>query len=81
MADWYGLTKEMRYLTQAEAVWRYLIDHGWDETCGGGIHWRELNSHTTSKHSCSTAPTAVLGCKLYLLTGEQEYLDWAIKML
>ena len=79
MADWYGLTKEMRYLTQAEAVWRYLIDHGWDETCGGGVHWRELNSHTTSKHSCSTAPTAVLGCKLYLLTGEQEYLDWAIK--
>lgn len=67
------------YLTQAKVVWRYLIDHGWDETCGGGVHWRELNEHTTSKHSCSTGPTAVMGCKMYLATQEQEYLDWAIK--
>ena len=63
MVDWYTETKEMRYLTQAKVVWRYLIDHGWDETCGGGVHWRELNEHTTSKHSCSTGPTAVMGCK------------------
>ena len=79
MVDWYTETKEMRYLTQAKVVWRYLIDHGWDETCGGGVHWRELNEHTTSKHSCSTGPTAVMGCKMYLATQEQEYLDWAIK--
>lgn len=79
MADWYAETKDMRFLTQAEAVWNYLINYGWDETCGGGIHWRELNSHTTSKHSCSTAPTAVLGCKMYQITGKQTYLDWAIK--
>ena len=63
MVDWYTETKEMRYLTQAKVVWRYLIDHGWDETCGGGVHWRELNEHTTSKHSCSTGPTAVMGCR------------------
>lgn len=79
MVDWYVNTKEMRYLTQANVVWRYLIDHGWDETCGGGIHWKELNTPTTSKHSCSTGPAAVLGCKLYLATQEREYLDWAIK--
>lgn len=79
MTDWYLETNEMKYLNQAKVVWRYLIDHGWDETCGGGIHWRELNVHTTSKHTCSTAPTAVLGCKLYQITKEQEYLDWAIK--
>lgn len=79
MVDWYMETKEMRYLTQAKVVWRYLIDHGWDETCGGGVHWKELNEHTTSKHSCSTGPTAVMGCKMYQATQEQEYLDWAIK--
>lgn len=79
MLDWYVETQNRRYLTQALAVWDYLIQHGWDETCGGGIHWQELNQHTTSKHSCSTAPTAVLGCKLYQVTGKKEYLDWAIK--
>ena len=62
-----------------ETYVRYLIDHGWDETCGGGVHWKELNEHTTSKHSCSTGPTAVMGCKMYQATQEQEYLDWAIK--
>lgn len=79
MIDWYTETKELRYLSQAKVVWRYLMDHGWDETCGGGIHWKELNDHSTSKHSCSTGPAAVLGCKMYLATQEQEYLDGAIK--
>lgn len=79
MIDWYIETNEVRYLTQAKVVWNYLKDHGWDETCGGGIHWKELNEPSTSKHSCSTGPAAVLGCKMYLATHEQEYLDWAIK--
>lgn len=79
MVDWYVQTKDLRFLNQAEAVWNYLITYGWDDTCGGGIHWRELNSHTTSKHSCSTGPAAVLGCKLYQVTGQQTYLDWAKK--
>ena len=79
MIDWYVETKEKRYLDQARVVWNYLMDHGWDETCGGGIKWKELNEPTTSKHTCSTAPAAVLGCKLYQATGDQAYLDGAIK--
>lgn len=79
MIDWYTETNETKYLDQAKVVWKYLTEHGWDETCGGGIHWKELNQPSITKHSCSTGPAAVLGCKIYLATHEQEYLDWAIK--
>ncbi|NDV63674.1 glycoside hydrolase family 76 protein [Bacteroides sp. 224] len=79
MLDWFTMTNELRYMTQAKAIWTYLMDYGWDETCAGGIHWKELNEPSKSKHTCSTAPAAVLGCKLYLATGQQEYLDGALK--
>lgn len=79
MALWYSITNDTRYLNQAKAVWSYLAQYGWDETCGGGVYWRELNEPTTSKNTCSTAPTGVLSCKLYLLTQEQKYLDKAIE--
>ena len=70
---------KMRYLNQAKAVWDYLSQYGWDNTCGGGVHWKELNEPSKSKHTCSTAPTGVLSCKLYQLTHEQKYLDKAIE--
>ena len=77
MAEWYIITRDKRYLTQAEAVWNYLAQYGWDETCGGGVHWRELNEPSRSKNTCSTAPTGVLSCILYQLTNKQIYLDKA----
>lgn len=79
MTKWYSLSKDERYLNQAKAVWDYLSQYGWDNTCGGGVHWKELNEPSKSKHTCSTAPTGVLSCKLYQLTGEQKYLDRAIE--
>lgn len=79
MAEWYTITNDDRYLTQAKAVWDYLAEYGWDNTCGGGVYWKELNEPTTSKNTCSTAPTGVLSCKLYQLTHEQKYLDKAIE--
>lgn len=79
MVDWYTETKNKRYLEQAVVVWNYLIDHGWNSQCGGGIRWQELGTPTFGTNTCSTAPTAVLGCKLYQTTGDKKYLDWAIK--
>ena len=79
MAKWYAISKDVRYLNQAKAVWDYLSQYGWDNTCGGGVHWKELNEPSKSKHTCSTAPTGVLSCKLYQLTHEQKYLDKAIE--
>ena len=28
MAEWYIITRDKRYLTQAEAVWNYLAQYG-----------------------------------------------------
>lgn len=78
MADLYQQTKEKRFLDKAIMVWNYLMT-GYDETCGGGIHWREIPA-TTSKHTCSTAPTAVLCCKLYNFTKESKYKDKAVEL-
>ena len=55
MAKWYAISKDVRYLNQAKAVWDYLSQYGWDNTCGGGVHWKELNEPSKSKHTCSTA--------------------------
>lgn len=79
MVDWYMQTKEQRYLDQAKVVWNYLSKYGWDDRCGGGILFQELQSQTKTKNTCSTAPTAVFCCKMYQATGEQKYLDFAIK--
>ncbi|MDM8338150.1 glycoside hydrolase family 76 protein [Mediterranea massiliensis] len=80
MANWYKITKNERYLTQAKAVWTYLTEHGWTDTCKGGVLWKELQKPSDGKHTCSTAPTGVLSCRLYEITQDKKYLDWAIKI-
>lgn len=79
MADLFAQTKDTRYLEKSKMVWDYLMT-GNDDTCGGGIYWKEMNEATDTKHTCSTAPTAVLGCKLYTLTNEKKYLDKAVEL-
>lgn len=78
MAELHIQTQEQRYLDKAIMVWNYLMT-GNDDVCGGGIYWREIPKYT-NKHTCSTAPTAVLGCKLYQITKEKKYLDEAVKL-
>lgn len=77
MVELYNQTGEQRFLDKAIMVWDYLMT-GYDDTCGGGIHWQELNTPSVTKHTCSTAPTAVLGCMLYQITNEERYKSTAI---
>lgn len=79
MADLYNQTQDDRFLEKAEMVWKYLMK-GYDDTCGGGINWKEMNGATNTKHTCSTAPAAVLGCKLYQITKDKTYLNIAIEL-
>jgi len=79
MIDLYSQTKEQRFLDKAIMVWNYMMT-GSDDVCGGGIYWREIPMQKTSKNTCSTAPIAVLGCKLYNITGNKAYLNKAIKL-
>ena len=75
MVNLYNQTGDSRYLDKAKMVWNYLMK-GNDDALGGGIYWSEIPQSET-KHTCSTAPAAVLGAKLYLATNEQAYLDKA----
>ena len=75
MIDLYLLSNKTKsqYLDKAVMVWEYLRK-GTDNIAGGGIHWREIPP-PGSKHTCSTAPGAVLAAKLYMATGEEKYLQ------
>lgn len=51
-------------------------------TCGGGVQLEGVErTHYQQALLLYPGPTAVVGCKMYLATQEQEYLDWADQML
>jgi|GEM_PF-80281 len=84
MVDLYMLTHDTKYLDRAKLVWNFILT-GTDDLMGGGVYWKEGSK---SKHTCSTAPSAVMAAKLYLATHEEAYLTsakelyaWCKKML
>ena len=72
--DYYGLTHHPAYLEKAVALYQYIYS-GWSDELGGGIFWCEQQKE--GKHTCSNAPSAVLGVKLYRLTKKNKYLEKA----
>lgn len=54
-------------------VWDYLLT-GTDDVMGDGVYWKEYPDKSKSKHTCSTAPTAVMAAKMYLATNDAYYL-------
>lgn len=70
MVRLYLLTGKKKYLDRAELVWKFILV-GTDDIMGGGVYWKE---DVSSKHTCSTAPAAVLGALLYQATKEENYL-------
>lgn len=77
LTDLYRITRQVKYLKQAEAVWAFVIS-GWSDELGGGIYWCEQKRNT--KNTCSNGPAAVFALKLYRATGDQAYLSWALKI-
>ena len=72
--DYYSITRESKYLEKAIALYQYIYS-GWSHDMGGGIFWYEQKKE--SKNTCSNAPSAVLGAKLYRLTKDPKYLEKA----
>ena len=72
--DYYRLTHKADYLKKAIALYEYIYS-GWSDELGGGIFWCEQQKE--AKHTCSNAPSTVLGVKLYRLTKDKKYLDKA----
>lgn len=83
--EWMGLATFRAYEATKDDVWKTsaidlwnMIKGGWTNVKGGGIMW--AGGSPNSKNACSNAPAMILAGKLYKLTGEQTYLDWAKKI-
>ena len=72
----YESTENSVYLHRAKDLYTFIYS-GWTDELGGGIFWSE--QRRKSKNTCSNAPAAVLGIKLYEITNEQVYLEKAIE--
>lgn len=72
--DYYQLTHKPASLEKAVALYQYIYS-GWSDEMGGGIFWCEQQKE--AKHTCSNAPSTVLGVKLYRLTKDTKYLEKA----
>lgn len=75
--DIYSMTSEIKYLDKAQLIWQFLMS-GTDNKLGGGMYWCEQKKE--SKNTCSNAPAAVLGAKLYMATNDIAYLDKSIEL-
>jgi predicted alpha-1,6-mannanase (GH76 family) len=74
----YRQTGNSAYLDKARIVWKFVIS-GWTDEFGGGIYWKQHDLNT--KNTCSNAPAAVMALMLHEETGDQTYLDWAIRIM
>ena len=71
LVELYNRTKDSWYLDKAKIIWTFILT-GKDTVLGGGIYWKEGDK--TTKNTCSNAPAAVLGLKLYQSTKDVSYL-------
>lgn len=78
--------KDVNYLTLATRMIKYICETGWDETWkGGGLLWMDYNKYPTDKtsrdkNSCINAPASDAAVDLYMITGDEAYLDHAKKI-
>lgn len=85
--EWVGLEKiqlhlltgDQAALARAEQIFA-LVRSGWDTDAShpspGGIQWTQA-SYGDSRNTCSNAPAALIAARLYEITRERTYLDWA----
>lgn len=71
----YEITKEQKYMDATLLLWTDILKAWNTEYAGGGLAWRKDMLY--SKNACSNGPASILAVRLYKLTKEQTYLDWA----
>jgi hypothetical protein len=78
----YRLTNDAAIIERARQVFDVLVT-GWDDDSShpapGGVFWVDAGWNR-DRNVVSTGTAAQLGLHLYELTGEQRYLDWALRM-
>lgn len=70
----YEITKNPRYLENAQSLWED-IRGGWSDDLGGGIWWRKDERRT--KNACINGPATILAARLYKFTGDKDDLAQA----
>ncbi|MFC7880155.1 glycoside hydrolase family 76 protein [Isoptericola sp. NPDC057391] len=88
--EWVALAKVQQYLDtgdaaaleRAEEIFDLVVT-GWDtdpsHPAPGGVFWTQA-TWSTDRNTVSTMPGAQLATRLYLITGERDYLRWAERM-
>ncbi|MEU2201499.1 glycoside hydrolase family 76 protein [Isoptericola sp. NPDC019482] len=89
--EWVALAKVQQHLAtgdraaleRAEEIFELVVS-GWDtdpdHPAPGGVFWTQA-PWSTDRNTVSTMPGAQLATRLYMLTGEERYLDWAERMV
>lgn len=71
-------TQQSAYLASAEAIANWLMQSGqWDSTYGGGFWW---NTQKQVKPTQSNGLAMQLFLRLYKITGQSYYQQWAISI-
>jgi predicted alpha-1,6-mannanase (GH76 family) len=77
------LTGTTALLQRAEQVFAFAVA-GWDtdptHPAPGGVFWVRRTANG-DRNTVSTAPSAVLGLRLFHLTGKPHYRDWSLRMI
>jgi Glycosyl hydrolase family 76 len=85
--EWIGIALARRYLAtkfppllQRAGQLFELAVHGWDadpqHACPGGVLFSQ-DPQNVDRNTITNAPAAELGARLYLITHNRHYLDWA----
>mgnify|MGYP000877793049 CR=1 FL=1 len=74
----YNATKDDKYLSTARELWSD-IEKAWNENyADGGLAWKKDMIY--SKNACSNGPAAIMAARLYNITKEEKYKEWALKI-
>ncbi len=74
----YQLTGNQAYLQMAETIFTYVTGAWQSSQCGGGLIWQTTNNY---QNSVTNELFLELAARLYLVTHQATYLQWAQKEL
>lgn len=67
-------TSRQHAVQDAEAIFKQIAAQYWDTTCGGGIWWDHARTY---KNAITNELFLDVAARLYILTGEPSYKNWA----